>query len=144
MLRHIYKDPYWLQEDITDDEKVDKIAEINRLCLGKGGEETCSHPEDPGGLHEPAGPSKKTWTLKVIWGRIRKIPEIADSGDENDDELPSPPELPGETQVDTRRPRRPLLDQWMGQKSPRKLRIFRYPHTGECLRRSQEQRKMTF
>ena len=31
----VYKDPYWFQADLTDDEKVDKISELNRICLEK-------------------------------------------------------------------------------------------------------------
>jgi hypothetical protein len=94
--QHIYKDPYWLQEDITDDEKVDKITEINRLCLEKVVKKLVPTQKILE-AYMSQRPSEDV-DIESHLGSDTEDPEIADSGDENDDELPSPPELPGETQ----------------------------------------------
>jgi hypothetical protein len=95
----IYKDPYWLQEDITDDEKVDKITEINRICLEKVVKKLVPTQKILEAYMSHQAPEEDV-DVESRLGSDTEDPEIADSGDEND-ELPSPPELPDETQVDT-------------------------------------------
>jgi len=95
--QHIYKDPYWLQEDITDDEKVDKITEINRICLEKVVKKLVPTQKILE-AYMSQRPSEDV-DIESHLGSDTEDPEIEDSGDENE-ELPpvaatDPEELPG-------------------------------------------------
>jgi len=93
----IYKDPYWIQEDITDDEKVDKITEINRICLEKVVKKLVPTQKILEAYMSQQAPHEDV-DIESHLGSDTEDPEIEDSGDEIE-ELPSPSELPGETET---------------------------------------------
>jgi hypothetical protein len=99
--QNIYKDPYWLQEDITDDEKVDKITEINRICLEKVVKKLVPTQKILEAYMSHQSAPQEDVDVESHLGSDTEDPEIADSGDENEELPPPPEELPGETPPET-------------------------------------------
>lgn len=99
--QNIYKDPYWIQEDITDDEKVDKITEINRICLEKVVKKLVPTQKILEAYMSHQTAPQEDVDVESHLGSDTEDPEIADSGDENEELPPPPEELPGETPPET-------------------------------------------
>jgi hypothetical protein len=94
--QQLYKDPYWLQEDITDDEKVDKITEINRICLEKVVKKLVPTQKILEAYMSQQTPEEDV-DIESHLGSDTEDPEIEDSGDENEEPVaPGPEEPPGE------------------------------------------------
>jgi len=94
--QQLYKDPYWLQEDITDDEKVDKITEINRICLEKVVKKLVPTQKILEAYMSQQTPEEDV-DIESHLGSDTEDPEIEDSGDENEELVaPGPEEPPGE------------------------------------------------
>ena len=94
--QQLYKDPYWLQEDKTDDEKVDKITEINSICLEKVVKKLVPTQKILE-AYMSQRPSEDDVDIESHMGSDTEDPDIEESDEElPSPEVPAPEEPPGE------------------------------------------------